>query len=118
MKKENSIFAIVVGCLLALMFGVGVAQAAKKIIYFTDTSIPTTAEKAAIAKLNAQAAAPYTVRVVNSRAARLRGTHVETADYVAGSAIPPNYRSGGVDSGAPLYPVYDPNNPIKPDAFN
>lgn len=102
-------------CLLALVFGVGVAQAAKRILFFTAGPQPTTAEKAAIAKLNAQAAAPYVVRVRNSLEAR---KHTRDAtDYVSG-AIPPNYRDGGIDSGTPYNTVYNPNSPIKPDAFN
>lgn len=117
MKKKNSRLVVLVGCLLALIAGVGVAQAAKKIIFFTDTSVPTVTEAAAIAKLNAQAAAPYTVRVVNSRKARLRGSHIETADYLAGTAIPPNYRDGGVDSGTVLYPVFNPDQPPTPPAM-
>jgi hypothetical protein len=108
-------FVTILACLLAFTFGVGVAQAAKKILYFTAGPQPTTTEKAAIAKLNAQAAAPYVVRVRNSLEARKRTR--DTTDYVSG-AIPPNYRDGGIDSGTALYPVYNPNSPIKPDAFN
>ena len=107
--------------LIAAMAVTGVALVAeaaqKKIIYFTGTSTPNTTEKAAIAKLNVQAAAPYQIVVRNSYQAGLRGTHVETADYVAGAAITANYRAGGVDSGTPLYPVYDPNHPVTPAAF-
>jgi hypothetical protein len=109
-------FATILACLLAFTFGVGVAHAAKKILYFTAGPVPTTTEKAAIAKLNAQAAAPYVVRVRNSIEARNHAR--EATDYVAGAAIPPNYRDGGVDSGSSIYTVYNPSSPIKPDAFN
>ena len=90
---------------LAVTGTVLVAEAAqKKIIYFTAGDVPTTVEKAAISSLNAQTVAPYKVLVRSSPRARTRGTAVEVADRVVG-AIPPNYRSGGVDSGVPLYPV-------------
>jgi hypothetical protein len=100
--------------LIALCLFSGLAFAAKKIIYFTAGPVPTTAEKAAIVKLNTQAAPQYVVRVRNSVEARKR-SH-EATDYVAG-AIPPNYRDGGIDSGTPFSTVYNPNAPVLPDPF-
>lgn len=100
--------------LLALCLISGAAFAAKKIIYFTDHDTPTTAEKAAITTLSDQAAAPYRVVVRSSRRARLRATP-ESADYLAGASIPPNYRDGGIDSGTPLHTIYDPANPPDPE---
>lgn len=98
-------FVIALVVALAVTGAVLVAEAAqKRVIYFTAGDVPTTAEKAAIASLNAQTVAPYKVLVRSSPRARLRGAAIETADRVVG-ALPPNYRSGGVDSGAPLYPV-------------
>ena len=108
-------FVTILACLLAFTVGVGIAHAAKRIIFFTAGPQPTTPEKALILKLNAQAAAPYVVRVRNSLEARKRTR--EATDYVAG-AIPPNYRDGGIDSGTAFNTVYNPNSPIKPDAFN
>ena len=104
-------FGFIIALIAALtVTGVAlVADAAqKKVIYFTAHDIPTTAEQAAIVKLNAQAIAPYKVLVRSSDRARTRGTHLESADYIAG-AIPPNYRDGGIDGGTALDPVLNVN---------
>lgn len=108
------IFAYVLA--LALLTS-SAALAAKKILYFTDGAVPTTNEQAAITKLQNQAAQPYNVQVRNSRQARTRGSHIETADYLAGASIPPNYRDGGVDVGTVKYPIFDPDKPPVPPAM-
>jgi hypothetical protein len=101
-----------VGLFVAAALLSGAAYAAKKVIFFVDTDVPTSGEKSSITTLQGQAAAPYNVVIRNSRKARLRATP-ESADYLAG-AIPPNYRDGGIDSGTPLHTVYDPTNPPTP----
>ena len=107
---------VLLAVLAAVLLGSVGFAAAKKIIYFTDTAVPTSGEKAEIAALNAQAAAQYRVVVRNSRKARLRTTP-ESADYLAGTAIPPNYRDGGVDVGTPIYTAFDPAAPPSPPAL-
>lgn len=100
-------FGFVIALIAALtVTGVAlVADAAqKRVIYFTAHEVPTTAEKAVLATLNAQTVAPLKVLVRSADQARTRGTHREVADFVVG-AIPPNYRDGGIDSGTSLYPV-------------
>jgi hypothetical protein len=75
--------------------------AKKKVIYFTAGDVPTTDEKADIAKLNAAAATPYEVAVRSG--IRSLGTtgNFEAADYV----------SGTVPASAPwnAKPVIDPD---------
>jgi hypothetical protein len=112
MQKSKCRFSFIVALWVAFALAAAGAYAADKVIYFTAGDVPTTAEKAAITTLSAQAAKPYTVSVRSSRRARLRATP-ETTDYVAG-AIPPNYRDGGIDSGTSLYTVYSITNPPDP----
>jgi hypothetical protein len=100
--------------LVALVVLSGVAYAADKILFFTAGPVPTVNEKAEIAALNAQAAAPYVVRVRNSLKARSRS--VEAADYVAG-AIPPNYRDGGTDASPSYHTVFVYTNPPDPESL-
>ncbi len=59
--------------------------AKKKVLFFTAGDVPTTDEKAAIAKLNAEAVAPYDVGVRSG--IRSLGTtgNFEACDYVAGT---------------------------------
>jgi hypothetical protein len=56
-----------------------------KVIYFTAGAVPTTAEKLAIAALNARAAEELTVSVRNGLASNSYGAGIESADYVMGT---------------------------------
>jgi hypothetical protein len=111
MKKIKRNWVLAIG-LLCGMFVSGAALA-HSIIYFTAGKTPTTAEKAEIAKLNAAAAAQYTVRVQN--AAKTTARNGAAPSYVAG-AVPPIYRDGGIDSGTSLYTIVNPNLlPVAPN---
>lgn len=59
--------------------------ALKKVIYFTAGDVPTTGEKADIAKLNAAAVAPYDVAVRSGIRSLGTAGNYESADYVAGT---------------------------------
>jgi hypothetical protein len=77
--------------------------ATKTIIFFTIGAKPNTTETAELAALSV-------VPVLNVKVRRAgKVTKAETTDFVAGT-IPPIYRTGGVDSGAPLYPELGATN--------
>lgn len=77
----------------------------QKVIYFTGTQTATTAEKAAIAALNALTEKPYEVLVFNSQQSPNYGAGPDDADFVAGT-IPTQYED---------VPVIDPANPPAPE---
>lgn len=60
-------------------------MALKKLIYFTAGDVPTTDEKADIAKLNAVTVAPYEVAVRSSVRPMSSGGSNEACDYVSGT---------------------------------
>lgn len=73
--------------------------ALKKVIYFTAGDVPTTDEKADIAKLNAAAVAPYDVAVRSAIRPMSSGGPLEACDYASGT-IPTAYNAK---------PVIDPD---------
>lgn len=79
-----------------------------KVIYFTASDVPTTAEKADIAALSLFAVAPFEIAVRNKKAVGASGVSVEAADYVAcvsGGSLPAPYND------AEDFVVFDPANP-------
>ena len=79
------------------------AFTAKTAIFFTIGAKPNTVEAVELTALSAVPVLNVKIR----RAAKV--TRAEATDFVAGT-IPPIYRTGGVDSGAPLYPELGPTN--------
>lgn len=77
----------------------------KKLIYFTAGPVATTGELAAIAKINASAAKPLDVLVMNSKASTAYGAGNAAADYVAGT-VPSAYSA---------VTVFNPDAPPAPD---
>jgi len=73
--------------------------ALKKVIYFTAGDVPTTDEKADIAKLNAAAVAPYDVAVRSAIRPMSSGGPLEACDYASGT-VPTAYNAK---------PVIDPD---------
>lgn len=82
--------------------------AKKKVIYFTAGDVPTTDEKAAIAKLNAEGVAPYEVAVRSAIRPMSSGGPLEACDYASGT-IPTAYNAKPV-----INPDAIPNQSLLP----
>lgn len=66
--------------------------AKKKVIFFTAGDVPTSGELASIAKLNAEAVAPYDVAVRSGIRPMQSGGPLEACDYVSGT-VPTAYNA-------------------------
>lgn len=79
----------------------------KTILFFTAGMYPTVAEKAKIAKLNALAELPYTVKVLDGSQSAAYGNGNVDGDYYAGT-VPAAYKD---EDEEPLKPLFDPDAP-------